>query len=341
MSYLMLLFCFFFFFFKQKTAYEMLISDWSSDVCSSDLSGCGLRRPPNSGIATYSMPADASIGAITSGENCGLLREPAKRRPSARTSMPTSPSMPANTSHSRVECPTVQRVPRDWDIAASCRNHRAGRYPQAWASPQSGPASLQHSLTHTPRDGSTTHRPASTSMPTAPSMPANTAHSRVEGPTVQGVPRDWVIAASCGNHRAGSVSQAGATPPTVLDPLQHRIDPGVGDVAPTCGASIERLSRAQADHPAATRRRLVIAAIAVVDPHRTDVLPVEQVRQPRISPPLQSEGLEAALGGQVEYRVARSAFIGTVVHVHAVAEAPVEDDEIGRASCRERVRQYV
>src|SRR3546814_7049117 len=30
----------FFFFFKQKTAYEMRISDWSSDVCSSDL------RPP-------------------------------------------------------------------------------------------------------------------------------------------------------------------------------------------------------------------------------------------------------------------------------------------------------
>src|SRR3546814_9761224 len=38
-----------FFFFKQKTAYEMRISDWSSDVCSSDLyawneqgSSCGL-----------------------------------------------------------------------------------------------------------------------------------------------------------------------------------------------------------------------------------------------------------------------------------------------------------
>src|SRR3546814_8255094 len=30
-----MLFCFFFF--KQKTAYEMRISDWSSDVCSSDL----------------------------------------------------------------------------------------------------------------------------------------------------------------------------------------------------------------------------------------------------------------------------------------------------------------
>src|SRR3546814_10350823 len=31
------LICFCFFFFKQKTAYEMRISDWSSDVCSSDL----------------------------------------------------------------------------------------------------------------------------------------------------------------------------------------------------------------------------------------------------------------------------------------------------------------
>src|SRR3546814_5246406 len=34
-------YCMFFFFFKQKTAYEMRISDWSSDVCSSDLSVIG------------------------------------------------------------------------------------------------------------------------------------------------------------------------------------------------------------------------------------------------------------------------------------------------------------
>src|SRR3546814_15222863 len=33
----MLMCIIFFFFFKQKTAYEMRISDWSSDVCSSDL----------------------------------------------------------------------------------------------------------------------------------------------------------------------------------------------------------------------------------------------------------------------------------------------------------------
>src|SRR3546814_7393504 len=37
----MLLCYLFFFFFKQKTAYEMRISDWSSDVCSSDLTTRG------------------------------------------------------------------------------------------------------------------------------------------------------------------------------------------------------------------------------------------------------------------------------------------------------------
>src|SRR5213082_4019687 len=31
----------FFFFFKQKTAYEIVSGDWSSDVCSSDLPRCG------------------------------------------------------------------------------------------------------------------------------------------------------------------------------------------------------------------------------------------------------------------------------------------------------------
>src|SRR3546814_1574581 len=40
-----------FFFFKQKTAYEMRISDWSSDVCSSDLHGDRDRcREPCSSI---------------------------------------------------------------------------------------------------------------------------------------------------------------------------------------------------------------------------------------------------------------------------------------------------
>src|SRR3546814_4828187 len=62
---------FFFFFFKQKTAYEMRISDWSSDVCSSDLHAragggvvgvadgqriirrCGALRPHGGAVITF------------------------------------------------------------------------------------------------------------------------------------------------------------------------------------------------------------------------------------------------------------------------------------------------
>src|SRR3546814_3331159 len=39
-----------FFFFKQKTAYEMRISDWSSDVCSSDL-GHAVQRTNEEAVA--------------------------------------------------------------------------------------------------------------------------------------------------------------------------------------------------------------------------------------------------------------------------------------------------
>src|SRR3546814_9582182 len=39
----------FFFFFKQKTAYDVRISDWSSDVCSSDLRGLSDHQRPEHG----------------------------------------------------------------------------------------------------------------------------------------------------------------------------------------------------------------------------------------------------------------------------------------------------
>src|SRR3546814_5320370 len=42
-----------FFFFKQKTAYEMRISDWSSDVCSSDLLGPGSAIVNTTSITAY------------------------------------------------------------------------------------------------------------------------------------------------------------------------------------------------------------------------------------------------------------------------------------------------
>src|SRR3546814_3941131 len=53
-------FFFFFFFFKQKTAYELRISDWSSDVCSSDLiatAGVQVGRPIIGGAGTIELPA--------------------------------------------------------------------------------------------------------------------------------------------------------------------------------------------------------------------------------------------------------------------------------------------
>src|SRR3546814_2391687 len=50
------LLCMFFFFFMQKTAYEMRISDWSSDVCSSDLLV---------DIGHRDSQADEDMGAIT------------------------------------------------------------------------------------------------------------------------------------------------------------------------------------------------------------------------------------------------------------------------------------
>src|SRR3546814_746746 len=55
---------FLFFFFKQKTAYEMRISDWSSDVCSSDLLYRALRRINPSPFLYYlDLPGFALIGS--------------------------------------------------------------------------------------------------------------------------------------------------------------------------------------------------------------------------------------------------------------------------------------
>src|SRR3546814_1085331 len=52
-----------FFFFKQKTAYEMRISDWSSDVCSSDLLASAVPACAQPVHSTFVEPPDAKSGA--------------------------------------------------------------------------------------------------------------------------------------------------------------------------------------------------------------------------------------------------------------------------------------
>src|SRR3546814_6460951 len=65
-----------FLFFKQKTAYEMRISDWSSDVCSSDLKGEGrwFHHPPYPPIDAPHQSAhlpSMTIAITPSGQACG------------------------------------------------------------------------------------------------------------------------------------------------------------------------------------------------------------------------------------------------------------------------------
>src|SRR3546814_7230305 len=69
------------FFFKQKTAYEIRISDWSSDVCSSDLTaptayidgvyrfvdGSSWKLSFGSSAYTVAMPEDAHLGLLFDG----------------------------------------------------------------------------------------------------------------------------------------------------------------------------------------------------------------------------------------------------------------------------------
>src|SRR3546814_7100608 len=77
---------FFVFFFKQKTAYELRISDWSSDLCSADL---GRRTTPASRAGrarSTGTPSDAGSAVPAHGPSAGGRRASGShdRRPAAR-----------------------------------------------------------------------------------------------------------------------------------------------------------------------------------------------------------------------------------------------------------------
>src|SRR3546814_17460611 len=64
-----------FFFFKQKTAYEMRISDWSSDVCSSDLVEAGIAAHLAVGGHVDHHHAQRPVAAGLQGEHAVVLDE--------------------------------------------------------------------------------------------------------------------------------------------------------------------------------------------------------------------------------------------------------------------------
>src|SRR3546814_6644443 len=67
----------FFFFFKQKTAYEMRISDWSSDVCSSDLTLADAPSPAIVGGGGVALGGKKSQRFVLVGNRCGMRDKPA------------------------------------------------------------------------------------------------------------------------------------------------------------------------------------------------------------------------------------------------------------------------
>src|SRR3546814_18833105 len=79
------------FFFKQKTAYEMRISDWSSDVCSSDLA----------------PPSPSSVSRAARRPNASMRDSPSP----APNSTPRKKRAPPNASSPSPRAP--RRSPRD------------------------------------------------------------------------------------------------------------------------------------------------------------------------------------------------------------------------------------
>src|SRR3546814_9730563 len=82
-----------FFFFKQKTAYEMRISDWSSDVCSSDLGWFVLSHTM---LHSRRIGADSARGTCTRDEPTRCGWSPTVKTNAAR-------AVVARSSHRRID----------------------------------------------------------------------------------------------------------------------------------------------------------------------------------------------------------------------------------------------
>src|SRR3546814_18659668 len=126
--------CFFFFFFKQKTAYEMRISDWSSDVCSSDLHPLSRARRDRHEFLAQGRQGDGGCrlrsfeqGRVRGPAFLGTgadLRRHLLRRPAygARLVSLGRTAQPARNAARLLQCGADRRRIRETEIGrASCR----------------------------------------------------------------------------------------------------------------------------------------------------------------------------------------------------------------------------
>src|SRR3546814_14505102 len=100
-----------FFFFKQKTAYEMRISDWSSDVCSSDLGLDHRRRGLDGAVARPWNGEPARGPGLRRGLRRGGL---AVARPAGRRRQPGARHRPGAAGKRGVASSEERRVGEGW-----------------------------------------------------------------------------------------------------------------------------------------------------------------------------------------------------------------------------------
>src|SRR3546814_840037 len=107
------------FFFKQKTAYEMRISDWSSDVCSSDL--CLVRCTPNWPPHSHRYVDKSQFSCATPRPNTTSSTQ-TKHRKKLKTSIRySSAPSPTVTENSLLKCirSKTRSLRRNGDIVQS------------------------------------------------------------------------------------------------------------------------------------------------------------------------------------------------------------------------------
>src|SRR3546814_6244776 len=109
------------FFFKQKTAYEMRISDWSSDVCSSDLTVPSTPGQPEK--QPMHIPLKLALFGRESGARLGAEQLVELRRPEERIAFADLAEPPVLSINRDFSAPVVVEARRGADELAFLSGH--------------------------------------------------------------------------------------------------------------------------------------------------------------------------------------------------------------------------